>query len=155
MPVVEIRPAKRNDLSAILAMMADLETDDQTLDLSAAEAIFKRMQSYPNYTIYVAVAEGEIIGTFSLLIMDNLAHMGAPSGIVEDVVVHSFWRGQGIGKQMMQFAMQQCQKAGCYKLVLSSNLIREQAHRFYDQLGFQRHGYSFIVPMIESNPEVR
>jgi len=152
MPAIEIRPATRNDLGAILALMADLETDDQVLGLSAAEAIFERMQSYPNYTIYVTVAEVEIIGTFSLLIMDNLAHLGAPSGIVEDVVVHSSWRGQGIGKQMMQFAIQQCQKAGCYKMALSSNLIREQAHRFYDQLGFQRHGYSFVVPMIESKP---
>ena len=152
MPAIEIRPAKRNDLSAILALMVDIETDDQVLDLSAAEAIFERMQSYPNYTIYVTVSEGKVIGTFSLLIMDNLAHMGAPSGIVEDVVVHSSWRGQGIGKQMMQFAMQQCQKAGCYKMALSSNLIREQAHKFYDQLGFQRHGYSFIVPMIVSKP---
>ena len=151
MPAIEIRPATRNDLSAILALMVDIETDDQVLDLPAAEAIFERMQSYPNYIIYVTVAEGKVIGTFSLLIMDNLAHLGAPSGIVEDVVVHSSWRGQGIGKQMMQFAMQQCQKAGCYKMALSSNLIREQAHRFYDQLGFQRHGYSFIVPMIESN----
>jgi GNAT superfamily N-acetyltransferase len=151
MPAIEIRPATRNDLSAILALMVDIETDDQVLDLSAAEAIFERMKSYPNYTIYVTVSEGKVIGTFSLLIMDNLAHMGAPSGIVEDVVVHSSWRGQGIGKQMMQFAMLQCQKAGCYKMALSSNLIREQAHKFYDQLGFQRHGYSFIVPMIESN----
>ena len=151
MPAIEIRPATRNDLSAILALMVDIETDDQVLDLSAAEAIFERMKSYPNYTIYVTVSEGKVIGTFSLLIMDNLAHMGAPSGIVEDVVVHSSWRGQGIGKQMMQFAIQQCQKAGCYKMALSSNLIREQAHKFYDQLGFQRHGYSFIVPMVESN----
>jgi GNAT superfamily N-acetyltransferase len=150
MPVIEIRPAKHEDIDKILALMVDLEIDDQVLDLATAETIFKRMQSYPNYTIYVAVAEGEIIGAFSLLIMDNLAHMGAPSGIVEDVVVHSSWRGQGIGKQMMQFAIQQCQKAGCYKMALSSNLIREQAHRFYDQLGFQRHGYSFVVPMIES-----
>jgi GNAT superfamily N-acetyltransferase len=152
MPVVEIRPATQNDLGAILALMADLETDDQVLGLSAAEAIFERMHSYPNYTIYVTVAEGKVIGTFSLLIMDNLAHMGAPSGIVEDVAVHSSWRGQGIGKQMMHFAMQQCQKAGCYKLVLSSNLRRDRAHKFYDELGFQRHGYSFIVPIIESNP---
>ena len=150
MPVIEIRPAKHEDIDKILALMVDIETDDQVLDLPAAEAIFERMQSYPNYTIYVTVAEGKVIGTFSLLIMDNLAHLGAPSGIVEDVVVHSSWRGQGIGKQMMQFAMQQCQKAGCYKMALSSNLIREQAHRFYDQLGFQRHGYSFIVPMIVS-----
>ena len=152
MPAIEIRPATRNDLSAILALMVDIETDDQVLDLPAAEAIFERMQSYPNYIIYVTVAEGKVIGTFSLLIMDNLAHLGAPSGIVEDVVVHSSWRGQGIGKQMMQFAMQQCQKAGCYKMALSSNLRRDRAHKFYDQLGFQRHGYSFIVPMIESKP---
>jgi len=155
MPAIEIRPATRNDLSAILALMVDIEADDQVLDLPAAEAIFERMHSYPNYTIYVTVAEGKVIGTFSLLIMDNLAHLGAPSGIVEDVVVHSSWRGQGIGKQMMQFAMQQCQKAGCYKMALSSNLRRDRAHKFYDQLGFQRHGYSFIVPMIESNQEVR
>ena len=152
MPVIEIRPAKHDDIDKILALIVDLEIDDQVLDLATAETIFKRMQSYPNYTIYVAVAEGEIIGAFSLLIMDNLAHMGAPSGIVEDVVVHSSWREQGIGKQMMQFAMQQCQKAGCYKMALSSNLIREQAHKFYDQLGFQRHGYSFVVQMIERKP---
>ncbi|MCJ7533367.1 MAG: hypothetical protein MUO64_20390, partial [Anaerolineales bacterium] len=60
MPTIEIRPATQNDLGAILALMADLETDDQVLGLSAAEAIFERMQSYPNYTIYVTVAEGKV-----------------------------------------------------------------------------------------------
>jgi GNAT superfamily N-acetyltransferase len=49
------------------------------------------------------------------------------------------------GKQMMQFAMEQCKQAGCYKLMLSSNLKREAAHKFYESLGFQRHGYSFQV----------
>jgi len=56
----------------------------------------------------VAVAGGEIVGTFALLIMDNLAHAlrGAPSGIVEDVIVHLTRQGQGIGKQIMQYAME-------------------------------------------------
>ena len=35
--------------------------------------------------------------------------------------------------------------AGCYKMALSSNLKREAAHRFYDSLGFGRHGYSFLI----------
>ena len=35
----------------------------------------------------MAELNGEIVGTFALLIMDNLAHLGAPSGVVEDVVV--------------------------------------------------------------------
>jgi GNAT superfamily N-acetyltransferase len=148
---VEIRPARREDLAAILALYADLETDGQVLDLPAAESIFARMQQYPNYTVYVAVAEGQIVGSFELLIMDNLAHVGAPSGIVEDVVVHPAWRGRGIGKQMMLFAMEQCRQAGCYKLALSSNRKREAAHRFYAALGFQKHGYSFVVSLNEAD----
>jgi len=150
---VEIRPARREDLAAILALYADLETDGQVLDLPAAESIFARMQQYPNYTVYVAVAEGQIVGSFELLIMDNLAHVGAPSGIVEDVVVHPAWRGQGIGKQMMAFALQQCRQAGCYKLALSSNRKREAAHRFYEALGFQKHGYSFVACLERSTAD--
>jgi len=150
---VEIRPARREDLAAILALYADLETNGQVLDLPAAESIFARMQQYPNYTVYVAVAEGQIVGAFELLIMDNLAHVGAPSGIVEDVVVHPAWRGQGIGKQMMAFALEQCRQAGCYKLALSSNRKREAAHRFYEALGFQKHGYSFVACLERSTAD--
>jgi GNAT superfamily N-acetyltransferase len=79
--------------------------------------------------------------------MDNLAHSGAPSGVVEDVAVRAGQRGQGIGKRMMEFALERCREAGCYKMALSSNLRREEAHRFYDSLGFERHGYSFLVLM--------
>lgn len=79
------------------------------------------------------------------MIMDNLAHQGAPSGIIEDVVVSERHQRQGIGKAMMQYAMQVCQERGCYKVSLSSNLKRAKAHRFYESLGFQKHGYSFLV----------
>jgi GNAT superfamily N-acetyltransferase len=51
-----------------------------------------------------------------------------------------------VGRAMMAHAIEQCRKAGCYKLALSSNLKREDAHRFYESLGFERHGYSFVIP---------
>ena len=112
-----------------------------------AEKLFDRISRYPNYKIYVAVADNEIVGSFALLVMDNLAHMGAPSAIVEDVVVTPHRQGQGIGTHMMQFAMDQCKKHGCYKLVLSSNKKRAEAHKFYQKLGFELHGYSFVVKL--------
>jgi GNAT superfamily N-acetyltransferase len=87
----------------------------------------------------------EIVGTFELMIMDNLAHSGMPSGIVEDVVVRPGFRSQGIGKKMMQFALDECKKAGCYKMTLSSNIKRERAHKFYESLGFKKHGFSFQI----------
>ena len=48
-------------------------------------------------------------------------------------------------RAMMEHAREACRKAGCYKLALSSNLRREDAHKFYDSLGFERHGFSFVT----------
>ena len=148
MLAVDVRKATKADLPAVLALYGQPDLDDgKVLDLAAAERILDKMRQYPNYGVYMATLKNEVIGTFALLIMDNLAHLGAPSGIAEDVVVDSRWRGQGVGKQMMQFAMEACRKAGCYKLMLSSSLTREPAHRFYEELGFQKHGYSFLVDL--------
>jgi ribosomal protein S18 acetylase RimI-like enzyme len=148
-----IRKATRDDLAAVLELYAEPEMDDgQVLDISKAEKLFERLQSYPNYSIYVAEVGAEAVGTFALLIMDNLVHMGAPSGIVESVVVKSKWRRQGIGKKMMALVLERCAKAGCYKVMLSTNLKRQSAHTFYESLGFQKHGYSFLVSLTESFP---
>ena len=142
---LEIRPAIDADLQSILALYAQFEDDHQVTSITEARSIFARMNAYPDYKLYVATLDRSIIGTFALLIMDNLAHMGAPSGVVEDFMVHREWQRKGVGRRMMQFAMDRCGERGCYKLALSSNLKREAAHRFYDNLGFQRHGFSYVV----------
>ncbi|HUP64287.1 MAG TPA: GNAT family N-acetyltransferase [Thermoanaerobaculia bacterium] len=51
----------------------------------------------------------------------------------------------GIGRRLLELAMEKAAEAGCYKLVLSSNSRRTDAHRFYENLGFERHGISFAV----------
>ena len=79
--------------------------------------------------------------------MDNLGHLGAPSGIVEDVVVDPACHSRGIGQAMMRFAIERCRERQCYKLMLSSNAKRERAHAFYEALGFARHGYSFRIEL--------
>ena len=141
-----IREATEDDLPSLLGLHAELEMDDsRVLSLDEAREIFARLKHYPNYRIYLAVLDGEVVGTFALLIMDNLAHLGAPSGIVEDVVVKAPYRGRGIGRQMMEHAYARCKEAGCYKMALSSNLKREAAHRFYERLGFKKHGYSYVI----------
>jgi GNAT superfamily N-acetyltransferase len=145
---IVIRKANENDLPKILTLYSEIEDEKQcNLDLETAKKKLKIIMSYPNYAIYVAENEGKIVGTFELLIMDNLAHAGIPSAIVEDVVINEKDRGKGIGKLMMQYAMETSRREGCYKLMLSSNLRRERAHKFYDNLGFERHGYSFIVKL--------
>ncbi len=141
-----IRPAVKADLPAVLRIYAQPAYEDgAVLSREEAERIFERMQRYPDYRLYVALRGETIVGCFALLILDNLGHMGAPAGVVEDVAVDPDHQGQGIGRAMMRHAMELCRARGCYKLTLSSNLRRERAHAFYESLGFERHGYSFWV----------
>jgi len=141
-----VREAASEDLQQVLALYAQAGIDQGgTLSLEEAEEIFDRMRAYPDYRLYVAEVNGRVVGTYALLVMQNLSHRGACSGVVESVAVDPEWQGQGIGAAMMLRAREHCRRRDCYKLALSSNLRREGAHAFYEGLGFERHGYSFRV----------
>ena len=141
-----IRPTAAGDLAAVLELYAQPEIDDgHVLSMDEAAQIHSRFSRYPDYTLYVAEQGGAVVGSFALLVMDNLGHLGAPSAIVEDVVVAPALHGRGIGQAMMRFALALAREKGCYKLMLSSNAKRERAHAFYEALGFDRHGFSFRV----------
>jgi len=145
---VRILQAVREDIPEILHLYSQPDIDNgQTLGLKDALVIYERFFQYPNYFLYVSKIEEKIIGTFALLIMDNLAHKGKPSAVVEDVVVDIGYRSQGIGRLMIEYAIDICKQYGCYKLALSSNIKRERAHRFYENLGFKKHGFSFLIEL--------
>ena len=77
----------------------------------------------------------EIVGTMTLV----LFHI--PTGLrawIEDVVVDSDHRGEGIGKKLNQEALQIAQKAGAKTVELTSRPTRESANRLYQDLGFQK-----------------
>ncbi|MEM9265945.1 MAG: GNAT family N-acetyltransferase [Cyanobacteria bacterium P01_F01_bin.13] len=126
-----IRPGALGDLPQVLDLYnySGLE-HEAILTLTDVEQWFEQIQRYPSYTLWVACLAERVVGTFALLIMDNLVHHGSPSGIVEAVGVAPELQGQGIGRQMMDVAIATCRTAGCYKLTISTNLRRKAAHAF-------------------------
>ncbi|HEY2013527.1 MAG TPA: GNAT family N-acetyltransferase [Bryobacteraceae bacterium] len=143
---VHIREASEDDLPAILRAYSESGIGGgQSFTPEEAREQFARFRQYPSYRVFVAVVDGNVGGTYALIILDNLAKRGARAGVVEDVAVLPEHQRQGIGQAMMAHAREECRLAGCYKLTLSSGLPRESAHRFYESLGFERHGYSFLI----------
>jgi GNAT superfamily N-acetyltransferase len=146
-----IREATEADLPGVLALYGQSGLDnDAVLTVAQAREVFQQFARYPSYRLFVACEPAfpdTVIATYALLVMHNLAHCGAPSAIAEDVVVHPQRQGQGIGRQLMAHAIEQAREAGCYKLALSSNAKRQAAHAFYESLGFQRHGLSFVIDL--------
>src|SRR3954463_10675378 len=99
---VSFRKGGEPDIPAILQLMAQLDiTGEPGLSVAEGTRILQKIASYPNYSISVAEdGNHQVLGTFALLVMDNLAHRGAPSAIVEDVCVYEGSRGHGIGHAM-------------------------------------------------------
>lgn len=148
MTPVEIREANEGHLADVLRAYRESGIgSDEEFTIDEARTQFALLRRYPSYRLFVASVEGSFAGTYALIILDNLAKRGAKAGVVEDVAVLPEYQGRGVGRAMMEHAREECKRAGCYKLTLSSNLKREAAHRFYDALGFERHGYSFRLEL--------
>jgi GNAT superfamily N-acetyltransferase len=143
----QIRQAVEKELPAVIALLATMD-GEAPMPLDRARDIYREMGRYPSYGCYIALVDGKTVGTFTLLIVTALVHGGAREAIVDAVVVAPEWRGQGIGAAMMREAQRLAAQAGCYKLALSSNLKRDDAHRFYRSLGFRQHGVSFCVDVM-------
>ncbi len=146
MDEITVREAGAADLPDILRAYTEAGIDGgRSFTVEEACAQMARLSQYPSNRIFAAFAGGVFAGTYALILLDKLAKRGAREGIVEDVAVLPAFQRRGVGRAMMEHARAQCRQAGCYKMALSSGVGREAAHRFYEGLGFERHGYSFII----------
>jgi GNAT superfamily N-acetyltransferase len=141
------RTASRSDLSLLHEMYGELDPIRGAPEISRLEDAWRELEEDRWMNVWIASRDGEPVGSFILAIVPALGARCRPVALVEDVVVRKSARGAGNGRAMMNFAMKKAREAGAYKLMLSSNLERGEAHRFYDSIGFERHGYSFLVKL--------
>ncbi len=148
-PTIEIRLAIDADLPHLIRLMAEM--DDMEVDLhdeSAAQTMrttMNTMARYPDFKIYMVLEAGLPVASFSLMIFCSPSHNGTPQALLDAVVVQRDRRSAGLGAIMLEHAMHYAAVAGCYKLMLSSNIKRTDAHRFYEGFGFSQHGISFSI----------
>jgi len=139
-----IRQAAEGDLPSVTELLRGMD-GEAGIDPVEAQMIWLKMAEYPYYKVFVVEEENLIIGTCSLIMIDNLGHKGAKLAVAESMIICQAHRGRGIGRKLMLFIMEKAKEEHCYKLMLSSNKKRVEAHKFYEQLGFQQHGMSFMI----------
>ncbi|MBT9156165.1 MAG: Aminoalkylphosphonate N-acetyltransferase [Firmicutes bacterium] len=146
-----IREASDKDLLVVLSLLRELSPEDAP-NPEEQYASWQRMHQYPYYKLFVATRRARVVGTFCLLIADNLGHGGSRFAILENFVVAPTCQRQGLGTLMLQRAMELARKQGCYKIMLSSAMHRSQAHEFYLRAGFGLHGLSFMTKLDKECP---
>lgn len=140
------RRATAADLDLILRLLADLgDAEDHQPRRERVLAAWDSIAALPDYAVWIAEIAGVPLGTYAIMIMPSLGHDCSPAAVVENVVVAAAARGRGLGAAMMRHACLRAAEAGCYKLALSSNKKRIDAHRFYRRIGFADHGISLAI----------
>jgi GNAT superfamily N-acetyltransferase len=86
--------------------------------------------------VLVAERGGEVIGVCQLIVFRHLQAGGGLCAEIESVHVHPDHRGSGVGTSLVREAVARARALGCYRVQLTSNARREDAHRFYERLGF-------------------
>jgi GNAT superfamily N-acetyltransferase len=143
-PSITCRPARCEDVAAIVRLLADdgLGAGREVVsDPPAAGYLeaFHKIAANPRALLAVAEdASGAVIGTLQLTFIAGLSNQGAELALVSAVRVSSSLRGQRLGERMMDWAMDEARRRGCRHMELFTHLTRVDAQRFYERLGFVR-----------------
>ncbi|MGL3807155.1 N-acetyltransferase family protein [Paeniglutamicibacter sp. R2-26] len=139
----QLRRASEVDVVRIVELMADdvlrrAENAPSAAGSSRHLDAFLAIDRDPaQLLVVVDDAESTVVATMQLTIIPGLARNGATRLLVEAVRVDAKLRGNGLGTVMMQWAIAEGRRRGASLVQLTSDRTRENAHRFYERLGFE------------------
>lgn len=136
------RQAVEDDLDSLVKMLFNdalggkREDSSRPLNLEYIQA-FEQIQKDPNNELVVAENEGELVGMLQLTYIPYLTHQGSWRCLIEGVRIHSSFRGLGLGTKFFEWAIERAEQRNCSIVQLTSDKLRPDALRFYENLGFE------------------
>lgn len=142
MSEIKIRSAVRADLPAIVKLLAEdpLGKRRENFRIPLPESYvhaFESIKESPEHQILVALLHESIAGVMQLSMIPNLTYQGRWRAQIEGLRVKERYRDQGIGKMLVQHAINQAKLKHCVMVQLTTDKQRPEANRFYRNLGFK------------------
>ncbi len=149
MTVANIRPIRRSDLVTVIDIQVGGSLHPDAEDPTKVDAYWRGVDETRRAggDVFVAEVEQEVVGFYQLLVFRHFQHAGSLCAEVESVHVRASDRGRGIGSAMMAHATEEATRRNCYRLQLTSNNVRGDAHRFYLSNGFTQSHQGFKKPL--------
>ncbi len=137
---LSIRTAGPEDAEALIALLvhgALVEgKEDPARPQRYAEAL-SEIGATPGNEVLVAEVDGMVVGMCQVLMFRHFQGGGGLCCELESMHVDPRVRSRGIGGQLLEAAVEVARRAGCYRVQLTSNRLRTDAHRFYQRHGFE------------------
>ncbi|WP_378944694.1 GNAT family N-acetyltransferase [Mesorhizobium sp. ANAO-SY3R2] len=140
-----IRRATREDLPELLQLYRHLMPDDVPVSTERTEEIWDRFSRYGDSAILLGLLDGRQVATCTLVVIPNFVRGGANYALIENVVTHTDFRGQGHGKAVLLAAVDAAWSLGCYKVMLLTGSKNPATLGFYRNAGFETTKTGFEV----------
>jgi GNAT superfamily N-acetyltransferase len=138
---INIRKATPKDVATIVQLLAQDELGKlrESYQIPLPEQYYRAFEEInrdKNNYLLVAEEGDTIIGTLQLTIIPYLTYQGGKRALIEGVRVNQSYRGQGIGKQMIEWAIQKSRELSCHLIQLTTDKKRPESLEFYKKIGF-------------------
>jgi GNAT superfamily N-acetyltransferase len=143
-----IRPLRAEDLPQLVDLCGQL---GRPASLAELEERFAWLQDGPEPGLFVAAkGDGTLLGW--LHVQERPALHTPRLAEVTALVVDAAHRRTGCGRALMEAAERWARDRRCRVLALRSGLEREDAHRFYGAMGFERESVSYKLTKLLGAP---
>ena len=135
----QIRTATRHDaprLVELLTMGALVSDKEDASQLAAYEAALDEIAATPGCDVLVAELHGVVVGMCQLITFRHVQERGRRCAELESMHVHPDHRSHGVGSVLLEAVVARAEELDCYRVQLTSNADRSDAHRFYERHGF-------------------
>jgi GNAT superfamily N-acetyltransferase len=137
---INYKVANESDIDDLVSLLSDLFTieKDFSPDLSkqkkGLELIVKNQKTA---TVQIAKnTAGKVVGMVTAQLVISTAQ-GAASAWIEDMVIHSSYRGHGIGKKLLQLTLDWAKENGATRAQLLVDIENKEALGYYKHLKWE------------------
>ena len=136
---VFIRQAALSDAPSVARLVSQLGYQTTAAQM---ESRLPAMLARPEYVLFLAETDHTVVGLAGAYLTLGL-ELDGPYGRLTGLVVDEGWRGQGIGRMLLEAVEGWLKELGASLLLITSGLHRAEAHEFYRHLGYAETGLRF------------
>ena len=143
---MNIRPAEPRDADRVLALMEGLTRPAVAVDPQPQRDEFVAHLGHDDARIFVAEVNGQIAGAVSLWIGPRL-NWTTPEAWIPDLYVDPAFRRRGAARALLDACAAEARRRGCHRLRLESGHHRAEAHRLYEDFGFEHYARAYALKL--------
>ena len=102
-----------------------------------------------NYYLLVGEINFRVVSSVTLVVIKNLTHNLRPYALIENVVTHEDFRGNGYASALIEYACEIAENNNCYKVMLMTGSKKESTLRFYEKCGFNKNDKTGFIRWIK------